>query len=169
MIDLILLLIGGAFFYWLIKRGKNKKTQTPEQQPAAPVSAEKPKRMSILIKILLASVVFSFIAATAMKENDPADPQVEADLKDMGLAYAACKMAFEKSAHDPKSIEWIRAERQGGFRKKNDGTLDKDKIINMQPVRAKNKFGALIRSNVICEAHRSGGTWNVASLHTSEE
>lgn len=125
--------------------------------------------MGKLTKIIIGIAIAGIVAINVLKEPAPAlDPQATADIEDIKRAYTVCKMAFEKTAHDPKSIEWIRDERQAGFLKNKDGSLNRDIIANMQPVRAKNKFGALIRAHAICEAHRSGDTWTVFSIHTSD-
>ena len=94
----------------------------------------------------------------------PEDPQVIADREAFSKAATACRMVFEKQAHDPASVDWIREERKGMFRFNKDKSIDKAKIIISEGVRAKNRFGGLIKSTVTCNVINQQGNWNVVDM-----
>ena len=77
----------------------------------------------------------------------------------VGLAEVTCTMEAERQAHDPKSIEWLRDERQFQY-----GNKEQTKAISRQPMRAKNAMGALVRTAVTCRLKRDGDNWEVTKL-----
>jgi hypothetical protein len=115
---------------------------------------------------LLSGFLLVCIAAGMVKESlkPNADPQIAIDQKEKSLAMATCQIAFEKEAHNPESISWIRDQRVAIFQVNTDGTQDRTTIFTSQPVRAKNKLGALVKSNVACTVINQNGRWNVVKI-----
>lgn len=83
----------------------------------------------------------------------------QAARQDVGLAEVTCQMAAEKTANDPSSIEWIRDERQFAY-----SSQDKLKAVSLQPMRAKNGFGAITRTVVKCELAKTKNGWTVVRI-----
>lgn len=81
------------------------------------------------------------------------------DVHQIGLAEAACQLAVEKTAHNPASIDWLRAEREF-LLTRTDGSA----AISRQPFRATNRLGATVRTVASCDLKRSGATWQVTSV-----
>lgn len=77
----------------------------------------------------------------------------------VGLAEVTCQLAFERRANDPKSIEWLRDERQFAYKNKEE-----TRAVSRQPVRAKNGFGALVLSVVTCDLQRNDDDWRVLKI-----
>ena len=108
------------------------------------------------------------MAIKAFQEpTPPEDPEVTADLKAIKLAEASCRIAFEKAAHDPSSIEWDRQDRSAGFKRNKDGSADKTTVVSAQSVRAKNQLGALVKSIATCETIKKDDVWLVRKISST--
>ena len=98
--------------------------------------------------------------AAAVAASKAAEDQArEALLADRSSAEVTCKMAFERAANDPASVDWIREERQFSYT-----AADKSKAVSLQPVRARNGAGALVRRVSKCELVKANGNWTVQRL-----
>lgn len=124
----------------------------------------KPKPSSTAT-LLLAFLGFCVAAGMVVNSLKPSvDPQIKADQNALNMAMTVCQIEFEKRANDPKSVAWIREERVAVFQVRKDGTEDKATVFTSQPVRAKNKFGAIIKSYVSCTVINQNGQWNVGKF-----
>lgn len=98
--------------------------------------------------------------AAAVAASKAAEDQArEASLADRSSAEVTCKMAFEKSAHNPDSVDWIREERQFSYT-----APDKTQAVSLQPVRARNAMNAVVRGVVKCELLKKNGNWTIKSM-----
>jgi uncharacterized membrane protein YvbJ len=120
---------------------------------------EPKKPLSPIIKYSLIGVVAFVFISTYIQNQSPEHVQAEENHQDIGMAEVVCKMAFEKSAKNPNSVEWIRPERKFMFT--ND---EKTKALSTQPVRAKNSFNAAVKSVAVCNLEKTGGKWELVSI-----
>lgn len=98
-------------------------------------------------------------AAAKKTADDKADAISKAKLEDIGLAEVTCQMAAEKAANDPSSIDWLRQERKFFYT-----AADNSKAVSIQPMRAKNAMGGLIRTAVKCDLVKENTRWSVAKM-----
>lgn len=154
---LLVLLLGGAVGVSVItammggyQRAEEQRAEearqaalTPEQRAAEQAGREKQAAKD---------------AAEAQAKATEA-ARLRAVANDAAQAEAVCQLAAEKAANDPSSIEWLRQERQFGYT-----SPDKAKATSVQPMRAKNAMGAMVRTGVKCELVKSGGQWEVQRM-----
>lgn len=106
---------------------------------------------------VLGAAVVTVCANLAGIEVDTGASEKSAAAKQIGLAEASCQLAIEKAAHDPSSITWIRSEREFAY-------ASADRARSIQPLRAKNAMGALVRTVAVCDLRRVAGDWRVSSV-----
>ncbi|WP_292839340.1 zinc ribbon domain-containing protein [Methylotenera sp.] len=124
------------------------------------VKPKEPKKpMSPIIKYSLLGVVGFIFINTYLQSQSPEDVEAKANHENIGMAEVVCKMAFEKNAKNPDSVDWIRAERQFQFT-----NAEKTTAISTQPVRAKNSFNATVKSVAVCELEKKGDKWELVSI-----
>ena len=102
-------------------------------------------------------------AAAAETRRVEAEGQAKSDFdarqNDIGMAEVSCQMVAEKQANDPSSVDWLTHERQFAYT-----SPDKTKATSIQPMRAKNAMGGLVRTAVKCNLAKRNGSWNVVSF-----
>ena len=77
------------------------------------------------------------------------------------LAYAACKQFITKSLKDPSSAQFPDYKSSDVY---VQFIPDSQYSINLNGVRAKNSFGALILSDFVCKVTHSGTNWILDDL-----
>lgn len=119
----------------------------------------------IFIILGLAVLVSMLLSEHYKQSGSPRDRAIanaaEAARKDIGLAEATCQYEFERRAHDPSSVNFIREEREFSFT-----NPEQTKAISKQPVRAKNAAGNLVRSILICQLSKKNNDWTITKLQS---
>ena len=143
----------GAF----IGNQDNRDAKKADDDKLAAMSPE--QRSAALAQRQAAAASAAAIANAKKAAQEKAAAESEALRHDIGMAEVTCSMLFEKRAHDPSSVEWIRDERKFNFTSK-----DMKHATSVQGVRAKNAMGGLIKGVVKCALVKDATGWNVVKM-----
>ncbi len=153
LLGLLALTVVGTVVISLQNRGANLQRREAESARVAQLS---PEARANEAARKAAENAQQTAAAVALEREREAQ---QAQRKDVGLAEVTCQMAAEKSANDPSSIQWLRDERQFSYT-----ASDKTRALSIQPMRAKNGAGGLVRTAVRCELQKTKNDWNVSKM-----
>lgn len=120
----------------------------PQKKPASPI-----------IKYGLILAVMGGIGSSLLAPQSAQSITDKSAHDDIDMAEVTCQMAAEKSAKDPGSIQWLRGQRRFGYT-----NADKTLATSLQPMRAKNSYGALALIQVQCTLKKSDNQWQVIKL-----
>ncbi len=119
-----------------------------------------------MIAIFILLLGINFFGASTPSDYDRAlnrswsgsnSPRPEPEFDPCG-AYAACQAFVERRLKSPASAEWPF----GMCRAHTQKLPDRWKVVSW--VDAQNAFGALIRTEFICQVRKDGATWRLVDM-----
>lgn len=118
------------------------------------------RRWRNVLFVLVGGAVGIWIA-----ENLPDTPTVASvpDVDPTRAPRGACRIIVKNALHDPGSAEWVPGI-EWVVERLDEGQNDSEHWVVWPELRARNAYGALVKSRFRCEVRSDGDKWTAVSL-----